>query len=189
MSSWRGREILKVTQSSESSWYSNTPWLIFWTLLDKQSWNMSTSRVCLPWSGCSQQVLLFSLLLLRQRFENWQFLLVWRHLAGLVEDDEEDEDEDAHHWVTSDGYNGPDRQAHPQIMLHTWLDCSLHTQVTSHLSQVGHRVSLTLPSRCPVSMRSPPRVPAAKRIKLSKMHTDPQQLRQIVCEAGTFASK
>lgn len=68
-------------------------------------------------SGCSQQVLVLGLLLLLL-CEHWHLLLVGRHLAGLVEDDEEDQDEDTNHWVTNDGHDGPHRQAHPQLMLH-----------------------------------------------------------------------
>lgn len=36
-------------------------------------------------------------LLLLLLCEHWHLLLAGRHLAGLVEDDEEDQDEDANH--------------------------------------------------------------------------------------------
>lgn len=55
------------------------------------------------------------LLLLR---EGRSLLLTGGNLAGLVQDDKEDEDEDADHRVADDGHDGPHRQAHPQLMFH-----------------------------------------------------------------------
>lgn len=78
--------------------------------LEKQVLSKSTS-------GSHQQVLVLSvrLLLLRERRS---LLLTRRHLAGLVQDDKEDEDEEADHRVANDGHDGPHGQAHPQLMFH-----------------------------------------------------------------------
>lgn len=61
---------------------------------------------------------MFRFLLLWLQNENRHLLLLRRYLAGLVEDNKEDEDEDAHSSVTNNGRDGPHRQAHPQFMVH-----------------------------------------------------------------------
>lgn len=61
------------------------------------------------------------LLLLRERRS---LLLTRRHLAGLVQDDKEDEDEDADHRVANDGRDGPHRKAHPHLMFHGFSSVS-----------------------------------------------------------------
>lgn len=71
------------------------------------------------------------LLLLRERRS---LLLLGRHLAGLVQDDKEDEDEDADHRVANDGHNGPHGQAHPQLVLHGFAGSSRSLQ-THRLSR------------------------------------------------------
>lgn len=58
---------------------------------------------------------MFAPLLFRSLREDRRFLWAGGHLAGLVEDGEEDEEEEAHHRVADDGHNGPSRQASPQL--------------------------------------------------------------------------
>lgn len=57
-------------------------------------------------SGCGQQAFLLDVLLLGLR-DGRRLLLLRRHLAGLVEDAEKDEHEDAHHGVADDGHDRP----------------------------------------------------------------------------------
>lgn len=164
---------MKIERSpkGDSEWKQGLVWmsgrrpagylkLILWTPLYCQSWIFSASQGCVfkSWLGCSEYVLLFRVLLVQFCCENWHFLWVWRHLAGLVEDDKEDEDEDANHRVTNNGHNGPHGQARPQIVLHDWLDGHIRLQrwawallLAPRWSFQFHRFSLILPSgaSCP----------------------------------------
>lgn len=70
-----------------------------------------------PLSGRGQQAFLLDLLQLGLRGRR-RLLLPRRHLAGLVEDAEEDEDEDAHRGVADDGRDSPHGQARRQVTLH-----------------------------------------------------------------------
>lgn len=81
-------------------------------------------------SASSKQVFLFSCLLL-WLCSHQHLRLLWRNLAGLVEDAEKDEYENSHHRVTDDGHNRPHWQTHPQLMLHGLSTASGLTVVAS----------------------------------------------------------
>ena len=106
----------------------------------------------MSWLGCSQHVLVFSPLLRHSCCKYGQFLLVWRHLAGLVKDDKEDEDEDTDRGVTNNGRNGPQRQSHPQIVLHGRLGRQppewSHQSSEVRLCRAGHLSSAESHWKC-----------------------------------------
>lgn len=67
---------------------------------------------------------------------------MWRHLAGFVEDHEEDEDEQAHYGVTNNGHDSPKRQTHTQLMLHAQSGQRSHQ--ASGPSEVSNHYVVTL---------------------------------------------
>lgn len=143
-----------------------------------------------PWSSCSQQVLLFRLFLSWLSCKSWNFLWTWRHLASFVEYNKENEDESTHHRVANDGCYGPNRQAHPQLVLHAGLKRKLQAPVvTSHsrgsLQKLGTCASIQLPN---CSLCSPVSSPACSP-QLQNYSAKVQKLQQTVGEVVTFVLK
>lgn len=79
--------------------------------------------VVLTLSGCQsggQQVLVFAALLRLPsgNSQHWHPLLAGGHLAGLVENEEEDEEEDGHQGIAGDGHHSCSRQPQALLRLH-----------------------------------------------------------------------